>query len=90
DLGSDFFALWRDGDDLVFPLLAIHNLTNDIKILNLSEIAGIERHNYWVNLLDNQGVASQEEKYVIQPYQSVWLMPESIDSVSALWAPFTP
>lgn len=90
DLGSDFFALWRDGDDLVFPLLAIHNLTNDIKILNLSEIAGIERHNYWVNLLDNQGVVSQEEKYVIQPYQSVWLMPESIDSVSALWAPFTP
>lgn len=55
DLGGDFFALWRDGDDLVFPLLAIHNLTNDIKILNLSEIAGIERRNYWVNLLDNQG-----------------------------------
>lgn len=89
DLGSDFFALWRDSDDLVFPLLAIHNLTNDIKILNLSEIEGIERHNYWVNLLDNQGVSSQQDKFVIQPYQSVWLMPESIDSVSALWAPYT-
>lgn len=90
DLGSDFFALWRDSEDLVFPLLAIHNLTNDIQILNLADVQGIKRHNYWVNLLDNQGVSSQEEKYVMQPYQSVWLMPESIDSVSALWAPFTP
>jgi sucrose phosphorylase len=90
DLGSDFFALWRDSKDLVFPLLAIHNLTSDIKILNLSEIAGVERFSYWVNLLDNHGVSSQEERFVIQPYQSVWLMPESIDGVSALWAPFTP
>lgn len=89
DLGSDFFALWRDGEGIMFPLLALHNLTSDIKILNLSEIEGIERHSYWVNLLDNKGVSSSEEKFVIQPYQSVWLMPETIDSVSALWAPYT-
>lgn len=89
NLGGDFFALWCDSEDLVFPLLAIHNLTNDIKVLNLSEIEGIERHNYWVNLLDNQGVSNQQEKFIIQPYQSVWLMPEFIDSVSALWAPYT-
>ncbi|MDX1796096.1 MAG: sugar phosphorylase [Hydrogenovibrio sp.] len=89
DLGTDFFALWRDSEDLVFPLLAIHNLTNEIKILNLAEIEGIERHSYWVNLLDNQGVSKEEDKYILQPYQSVWLMPESVDSVSALWAPYT-
>jgi len=89
DLGSDFFALWRDGKDLKFPLLAIHNLTPDIKLLNLSEISGIKRHSYWVNLLDNGGVSSAEENYVLQPYQSVWLMPETVDDVSALWAPFT-
>lgn len=89
DLGADYFALWRDGEDIVFPLLAIHNLTPDIKLLNLSEIEGMEKHNYWVNLLDNKGISASEEKYVIQPYQSVWLMPETIDSVSALWAPYT-
>ncbi|MDG6778364.1 sugar phosphorylase [Thiomicrorhabdus sp. zzn3] len=89
DLGSDFFALWRDSDDLRFPLLAIHNLTSEIKLINLSEIEGIERFSYWVNLLDNQGVSSAETRYVMQPYQSVWLMPETVDDVSALWAPFT-
>lgn len=89
DLGSDFFALWRDGEDLKFPLLAIHNLTPEIKLMDLSKIAGLERHSYWVNLLDNGGVSAVEEKYVLQPYQSVWLMPETVDDVSALWAPYT-
>ncbi|MBN2866948.1 MAG: sugar phosphorylase [Thiotrichales bacterium] len=89
DLGSDFFALWRDDKDLKFPLLAIHNLTPEIKLMDLSKIEGLDRHSYWVNLLDNGGVSSVEERYVLQPYQSVWLMPETVDDVSALWAPFT-
>lgn len=89
NLGSDFFALWRDDDKLRFPLLAIHNLTSEIKLLNLNEIDGMTRFSYWVNLLDNGGVASTEPKYVLQPYQSVWLMPETVDDVSALWAPYT-
>ena len=89
DLGSDFFVLWRDQAGLKFPLLAIHNLTSEIKLVDLSEIEGMDRSSYWVNLLDNKGTASTEEKYVLQPYQSVWLMPETVDDVSALWAPFT-
>ena len=89
DLGADYFALWRDKEGMRFPLLAIHNLTSEIKLLDLSEIAGIKRHAYWVNLLDNKGVSSAEDKYVLQPYQSVWLMPETVDDVSALWAPMT-
>ncbi|MDG6774724.1 sugar phosphorylase [Thiomicrorhabdus sp. ZW0627] len=89
DLGSDFFALWRDSEDLRFPMLAIHNLTSDIKMVNLAEIEGMERFSYWTNLLDNSGVAAAETNYVLQPYQSVWLMPETVDDVSALWAPFT-
>ena len=89
DLGADFFALWRDGPNLRFPLLSLHNLTPDIKLLNITQIAGIERFSYWINLLDNQGVSSAEEKLVVQPYQSLWLMPESVDGVSALWAPMT-
>ncbi|MBF6057562.1 MULTISPECIES: sugar phosphorylase [Thiomicrorhabdus] len=86
DLGSDYFALWRDGEGLRFPLLAIHNLTPEIKILDLSVIEGFDRHNYWINLLDNQGVFSGEQRYVMQPYQSIWLMPEQIGGESALWA----
>jgi len=89
DIGFDFFALWRDSADLKFPLLAIHNLSNDIKIVNLSAIAGFERFSYWVNLLDNGVVSSAEDQYVLKPYQSIWLMPETVDHVSALWAPFT-
>lgn len=89
DLGTDFFALWRDGDGLKFPLLAIHNLTNDIKMINISDIEGTERFSYWVNLLDNGVVSSHEQQYVLKPYQSIWLMPETVDHVSALWAPFT-
>ncbi|WP_319380338.1 sugar phosphorylase [Thiomicrorhabdus sp.] len=86
DLGQDYFALWRDGKGLRFPLLVIHNLTSEIKIMDLSVIDGFERHNYWINLLDNQGVFSGEQRYVMQPYQSVWLMPEQVDGESALWA----
>ena len=89
DLGKDFFALWRDAEGLKFPLLVIHNLTSEIKLLDLSKIEGMDRSSYWVNLLDNKGTAAKEEKYVLQPYQSVWLMPETVDDVSALWAPFT-
>lgn len=89
DLGRDFFALWRDGDGLRFPLLAVHNLTSEIKMLDLTGIEGMERFSYWTNLLDNSGVASSETNYVLQPYQSVWLMPETVDDVSALWAPYT-
>lgn len=89
DIGSGFFALWRDDDGLKFPLLAIHNLTSDIKIINLSHIEGLERHAYWVNLLDNRGTSGSAENFVMQPYQSVWLMPETVDDVSALWAPYT-
>ena len=86
NLGSDLFVLWREDESVKFPVLAVHNLTPEIKLLNLSEIAGFERHNYWVNLLDNQVVSAQEDKYVLQPYQSLWLMPEEIDGESALWA----
>ena len=89
DLGTDFFALWRDGDGLKFPLLAIHNLTNDIKMVNVSDIEGTQRFSYWVNLMDNGVVSSQEQQYVLKPYQSIWLMPETVDHVSALWAPYT-
>lgn len=89
NIGSDYFAVWRDGADLKFPLLSINNLTSDIKILDLSAIEGIDRHSYWVNLLDNQGISASEQKYLVQPYQSLWLMPETIDGVSALWATFT-
>ncbi|WP_321277220.1 sugar phosphorylase [Thiomicrorhabdus indica] len=89
DLGSDFFALWRDEKGLRFPLLAIHNLTSELKILDISAIEGIERHSYWINLLDNHGVSAQEQKFVMQPYQSIWLMPEQIDGESALWAMYT-
>jgi len=89
DLGQSFFALWRDEEGLRFPLLAIHNLTSEIKLIDLSKIAGVERFSYWVNLLDNRGVSSEENNFVLQPYQSVWLMPETVDDVSALWAPFT-
>lgn len=89
DLGPDFFALWRDGETLKFPLLAIHNLTAEIKIIDLSQITGMNRFSYWVNLLDNGVVSSLEDQYVLKPYQSIWLMPETVNHVSALWAPFT-
>lgn len=86
DLGAGLFALWREDAQVKFPVLAIHNLTADITLLDLSAIAGFERHNYWVNVLDNQIVSAQEDKYVLQPYQSLWLMPEEIEGESALWA----
>jgi len=88
-LGGEFFALWRDDENIRFPVLVIHNLTSEIKLINLANIEGMERFSYWVNLLDNKGTAATEEKFVLQPYQSVWLIPETVDDVSALWAPFT-
>lgn len=89
NLGSDYFALWRDGPGLRFPLLALFNLTADIKLLDLSAIEGIERFDSWVNLIDHRGVSGSETQFVMQPYQAVWLMPETVDGVSSLWAPVT-
>jgi glycosidase len=86
NLGSDLFAVWRHADDLKFPLLAIHNLTPEIKFLDFSSIDCLQNHLYWVNLLDNQVVSAHKEKYVLQPYQSLWLMPEEVDGESSLWA----
>lgn len=86
DLGSRFFALWRAGDGVKFPVLAIHNLTPEIQMLDVSEIDGFTAHDSWVNLLGSQIITSQPQKTVLQPYQSMWLMPQEINGESALWA----
>ncbi|MBO1926436.1 sugar phosphorylase [Thiomicrorhabdus sp. 6S2-11] len=86
DLGSNFFALWRAGDGVKFPVLAIHNLTPEIQMLDVSEIDGFTAHTSWINLLGNQIMTSESQKTVLQPYQSMWLMPQEIDGESALWA----
>ncbi|BBP44902.1 sucrose phosphorylase [Thiosulfatimonas sediminis] len=87
DLGSNFFILWRAGDGVKFPLLAVHNLTAEIQPLDLTLIDGFTAHKAWVDLLAaGQIISLQSSKAMLQPYQSMWLMPQEIDGESALWA----
>ena len=85
DLGHDFFVVWRGLDELEFPLLAVFNLTAEIKSLDLSHEPGLVQHDKWVNLLEPT-VFEPANPIELQPYQVLWLMPETINNVSPLWA----
>lgn len=86
NLGSDYFALWRAGSDVNFPLLAIHNLTNEIKMLDVSTIEGFDVCELWVEVLEGNLVKSTETSLLLQPYQAVWMVPEAVEGVSSRWA----
>lgn len=85
DLGQEFFILWRGLDELEFPLLAVFNLTDEMKTLDLSFETGLAEQDKWVNLLDPM-VIDTTKPIELQPYQVLWLMPETVNNVSPLWA----
>ncbi|HEY9017913.1 sugar phosphorylase [Thiomicrospira sp.] len=86
DVGSSFFAIWRGLNELDFPLLAIFNLTSEVKELDMQHEAGLDLAVGWVDILDHQHYQPKQKPLVLQPYQVVWLMPDSVDNVSPLWA----
>lgn len=86
DLGSSFFVVWRGLDELDFPLLAIFNLTGEVKEFDIQHEAGLECAEGWVDILDHQHYEPMSQALVLQPYQVLWLMPDNVDSVSPLWA----
>lgn len=86
DLGSSFFAIWRGLNELDFPLLAIFNLTSEVKELDIQHETGLDNASGWVDILDHQHYQPLNQTLVLQPYQVLWLMPDSVDNVSPLWA----
>lgn len=86
DLGSGFFAVWRGLGELDFPLLAIFNLTSEVKELDIQHESGFDGADGWVNILDHQHYEPKHQPFVLQPYQVLWLMPDNVDNVSPLWA----
>lgn len=86
DLGSGFFAVWRGLGELDFPLLAIFNLTSEVKELDIQHESGFDGAEGWVNILDHQHYEPKHQPFVLQPYQVLWLMPDNVDNVSPLWA----
>lgn len=86
DLGSGFFAVWRGLGELDFPLLAVFNLTSEVKELDIQHETGLDIATGWVDILDHQHYEPMSQPLVLQPYQVLWLMPDNVDSVSPLWA----
>ena len=86
DLGSDYFIVWRGLGELDFPLLAVFNLTNELKTLDMHLEEGVDQAEKWVNILDHQVFEPKQQPMTLQPYQVLWLMPETVDNVSPLWA----
>ncbi|WP_044411071.1 sugar phosphorylase [Thiomicrospira microaerophila] len=86
DCGADFFVVWRGLDQLDFPLLAVFNLTNQIKTLDGHVEQASEIHQDWVDLLEKKTYSLNQQPLSLQPYQVLWLMPATVDNVSPLWA----
>lgn len=86
DFGSSFFAIWRGLNELDFPLLAIFNLTSEVKELDIQHESGLDSASGWVDILDHQHYQPTSQPMILQPYQVLWLMPDNVDSVSPLWA----
>ena len=86
DVGQDLFVVWRGLGELDFPLLAVFNLTNQIKTLEHDFEQANDISQDWVDLLDKKVHALNQPPLILQPYQVLWLMPAQVNNINPLWA----
>ncbi|UQB42398.1 sugar phosphorylase [Thiomicrospira microaerophila] len=86
DVGADFFVVWRGLGELDFPLLAVFNLTNQVKTLEYPFEQANEIHQDWVDLLEKKVHPLNQQPLSLQPYQVLWLMPAQVNNINPLWA----
>ncbi len=71
-LHAPFFAFWRQSRDRSQSIFAIHNLTDQVQRLHLSELnlISVDR---WQDLLSDQTLDDLSCEIDVQPYQSLWI-----------------
>lgn len=76
NLGNDVLALWRQSLDRDQSIFALHNITNRLISLQLSDLNLIET-DIWTDLITEESLKSTHEVLEIQPYQSMWITNKS-------------
>ena len=76
NLGNDVLALWRQSLDRDQSIFALHNITNRLISLQLSDLNLIET-DIWTDLIAEESLKSTHEVLEIQPYQSMWITNKS-------------
>ena len=76
NLGNDVLALWRQSLDRDQSIFALHNITNRLISLQLSDLNLIET-DIWTDLIAEESLKSTHEVLEVQPYQSMWITNKS-------------
>lgn len=71
-LEHHFFGFWRQSTDRRQSIFAIHNLSNQPRVLPLEELNLIST-DHWHDLLSDQTIGGIYATIELQPYQCLWL-----------------
>ena len=71
-LGDNIFGIWRQSMNRDQSIFAIHNLTNSMQELHLSNINLTYTEN-WVDLISWDTIDISMDKLVLRPYQCQWV-----------------
>lgn len=66
------FAFWRQSMARDQSIFSLHNLSKQPQELNLADLNLLSTDD-WVDLISGDRIASIEDTYVLQPYQSLWI-----------------
>ncbi|MEL6384052.1 MAG: alpha-amylase family glycosyl hydrolase [Cyanobacteria bacterium J06626_18] len=79
------FAFWRQSMARDQSIFSIHNLSKQPQELNLADL-NLLNTDEWVDLISGDRIASIEDTYMLQPYQSLWIT-NKVDSARDLSTP---
>lgn len=72
NLGTNFFALWRQSIDKKQSIFCISNITNVFQYLDLSEVNLIATEN-WSDLITGEKIKDIQGTVAVKAYQTLWI-----------------
>ncbi len=72
-LGDSLFAFWRQSLDGKQRILAVHNLTDQLRILYLGDALKGPLQGEWIGLLTGEEVVGDQGEISLPPYHVLWL-----------------
>ena len=72
-LGDNLFAFWRQSLDGKQRILAIHNLTDQLRTLYLGDALQGPLQGEWIGLLTGEEVVGDQGEIQLPPYHVLWL-----------------
>lgn len=71
-LGSQLFGFWRQSMDRQQSIFCVSNISDQVQILNLSDINLIDNEN-WIDLISGMRCNQKMQSIDMQPYQTLWI-----------------